>query len=119
QTVDMVQRSLDTRIERIVVPTMVDRRTQACQHTVRALRNDYPINLWPGHIPVDTKLRDASRLGVPANLFQPAARGVQAYGSLYRYLEHYQPGAQPLLDHAYLAAEAEDNSSRAYWAEAV
>lgn len=118
QTVDMVQHSLDTVIDRVVVPTMVDRRTQACQQTVRSLRNEFPVDLWPGHIPIDTKLRDASRLGVPANLYQPAAKGVQAYGALYRYLEQRISSQRSVGAEDELYASA-DKATKAYWAEAV
>ncbi|GAA6153263.1 ParA family protein [Pseudoteredinibacter isoporae] len=118
QTVDMVQHSLDTVIDRVVVPTMVDRRTQACQQTVRSLRNEFPVDLWPGHIPIDTKLRDASRLGVPANLFQPAAKGVQAYGALYRFLEQ-RINSQRSVDSEGETLANSDKATKAYWAEAV
>ncbi|WP_299774300.1 ParA family protein [uncultured Pseudoteredinibacter sp.] len=118
QTVDMVQHSLDTVIDRVVVPTMVDRRTQACQQTVRSLRNEFPVDLWPGHIPIDTKLRDASRLGVPANLYQPSAKGVRAYGALYRYLEQRISSQRSVSNEDELYASA-DNATKAYWAEAV
>ncbi|MBB6523448.1 ParA family protein [Pseudoteredinibacter isoporae] len=118
QTVDMVQHSLDTVIDRVVVPTMVDRRTQACQQTVRSLRNEFPVDLWPGHIPIDTKLRDASRLGVPANLFQPAAKGVQAYGALYRFLEQ-RISSQRRVDSEGETFANSDKATKAYWAEAV
>lgn len=119
-TVDMVQRSLETTIDRVVVPTMVDRRTQACQHTVRCLRNEFPVDLWAGHIPVDTKLRDASRFGVPANLYQPQAKGVAAYGSLYRYLELKLPAQEKLdIQRVQAAIANADQATQAYLAEAV
>lgn len=119
-TVDMVQRSLETTIDRVVVPTMVDRRTQACQHTVRSLRNEFPVDLWPGQIPTDTKLRDASRLGVPANLYQPQAKGVSAYGSLFRYLDSKLPAQEKRDAKRELAAMAKsDSATQAYLAEAV
>lgn len=123
QTVDMVQRSLDTVIDRVVVPTMVDRRTQACQQTVRALRNEFPVDLWPGQIPIDTKLRDSSRFGVPPNLYQPAAKGIQAYAALFRYLEHKLPNIEAnnlrRVEEEDQAYADSDTATKAYWAEAV
>jgi chromosome partitioning protein len=37
-------------------------------------------------IPVDTQFREASRAGVPLNVYNPQARGAQAYDSLLRWL---------------------------------
>lgn len=41
--------------------TLFDRRTQASLSTLRILNENYPDNLWQAFIPIDTRLRDASR----------------------------------------------------------
>jgi len=86
RTLQMMQRSRSQPLPFVVTPTMFDRRTQASIVSLRSLRNSYSTNVWPGHIPVDTKLRDASKAGVPPHLFSPGSRGVDAYRSLWQYL---------------------------------
>ncbi|TWH64934.1 chromosome partitioning protein [Azomonas agilis] len=69
-----------------VVPTLFDRRTQASLGALQILRDTYPQQLWSGFIPVDTRLRDASRIGVMPSQQDPSSRGVQAYRLLLKYL---------------------------------
>ncbi|HSX83775.1 MAG TPA: hypothetical protein VLE50_00150, partial [Cellvibrio sp.] len=70
-----------------IVPVMYDRRTQASVTSLRTIRNNYPDQVWAGHVPVDTKFRDASKAGMPPHVFDPATRGVEAYRSLYKWLQ--------------------------------
>lgn len=90
-TLTMLNRSRHKSIRSVVVPTMFDRRTQASVSSMRTLRYNYGDLVWPGLIPVDTKFRDASKAGVPPHLFAPDSRGVEAYGSLHRYLTQLAP----------------------------
>ena len=60
-TLKMVNRSRKQALPFTIVPTLFDRRTQASLGTLRVLRDTYPDTLWQAFIPVDTKLRDASR----------------------------------------------------------
>lgn len=85
-TLQMMRRSQSRELPFAIVPTLFDRRTQASVSSLRSLRNTYGEQVWPGAIPVDTKLRDASRAGVPPHLFAPNSRGVEAYLSLLNYL---------------------------------
>lgn len=85
-TLEMMGRSRKKPLDYVVVPTMFDRRTQASTSSLRVIRNSYRDKVWPGKIPVDTKLRDASKAGVPPHLFQPGSRSVEAYRSLYKWL---------------------------------
>jgi len=85
-TLQMMQRSRSRELPFLIVPTLFDRRTQASVTTLRTLRNTHGEHVWPGTIPVDTKLRDASKAGVPPHLFAPDSRGVEAYHSLLRFL---------------------------------
>lgn len=88
-TLNMMSKSRKKALDYTIVPVMYDRRTQASVGSLRTIRNSYPDKVWPGHVPVDTKFRDASKAGVPPQLFDPNTRGVEAYRSLYKFL---QPG---------------------------
>lgn len=86
RTLQMVMKSQKRELPYWVIPTMFDRRTQACTSSLRTLRQIYEGHIWPSAIGVDTRLRDASRAGVPPNLFDPNSRAVAAYASLLKYL---------------------------------
>lgn len=85
-TLRMMEKSRKKPFHYTIVPVMFDRRTQASVVTLRNIRNSYNEHTWAGYIPVDTKLRDASRLGVPAHLLDAKSRGVEAYTSLNQFL---------------------------------
>lgn len=85
-TLNMMSRSRKKALQYSIVPVMFDRRTQASVTTLRTIRNTYMQDVWPGHIPVDTRLRDASKAGVPPHLFDPESRGVEAYKSLFKFV---------------------------------
>lgn len=85
-TLDMVNRSRKQALPYTIVPTLFDRRTQASLSTLRMLRRDYQDHLWQAYVPIDTKLRDASRAGVVPSRLDAGARGVLAYRALLRYL---------------------------------
>jgi len=86
-TLEMLQKSRNRPLPYTVVPTLFDRRTQASVTSLRALRNTYGEVVWPGVVPVDTRLRDASKAGVPPHLFSPGSRGVEAYVSLLDFID--------------------------------
>ncbi|ACE83045.1 ParA family protein [Cellvibrio japonicus] len=86
-TLSMMSRSRKKPLYYSIVPVMFDRRTQASVTSLRTIRNTYPEHTWAGHIPVDTRFRDASKAGVPPHLFDSAARGVDAYSSLWTWLK--------------------------------
>lgn len=85
-TLKMMSRSRKKALAYTIVPLMFDRRTHASVTSLRTIRNSYTQDVWPGHIPVDTKFRDASREGIPPHLFDPNARGVESYQSLFKFL---------------------------------
>lgn len=85
-TLQMLSRSRKRELSYLIVPTMFDRRTQASVGSLRAIRNEYGEQVWPGKIPIDTKFRDASQAGLPPSLFDKDSRGVAAYNSLFQYL---------------------------------
>jgi chromosome partitioning protein len=93
-TLAMINRSRQQALPYTIVPTMFDRRTQASMSTLRVLRNSYPEHLWPAYIPVDTRLRDASRAGLTPSQFDNNSRGVLAYRALLKHLLMKQIAAQ-------------------------
>ncbi len=82
RTVGMVIKARKAPLELTIVPTMFDRRTTASIEALRQLREVYPKEIWNSAIPVDTKLREASRNGVPLAQMMPRSRGAVAYQSL-------------------------------------
>lgn len=86
RTLQMVNRSRGKPLPYLIVPTLFDRRTQASVGSLRALRNGYGDDVWPGIIPVDTRLRDASKAGVVPSEFDPQGRAVNAYNALLKLL---------------------------------
>ncbi|MBX9763108.1 MAG: ParA family protein [Pseudomonadaceae bacterium] len=93
-TLAMISRSRQQALPYTIVPTLFDRRTQASMGTLRVLRNTYPEHLWPAYIPVDTRLRDASRAGLVPSNFDSNSRGVIAYRALLKHLLSQQIAAQ-------------------------
>ena len=93
-TLAMVNRSRKQALPYSIVPTLFDRRTQASLNTLKVLRNSYPEHLWQAYIPVDTRLRDASRAGVTPSQHDANSRGVIAYRALLKHLLGQQLAAQ-------------------------
>jgi chromosome partitioning protein len=85
-TLRMVSKSRPRPLEFTVVPTFFDRRTRASQESLSVLQRNHGEHLWDGVIPIDTRLREASRAGVPPAVFEPRARSVEAYTRLLEYL---------------------------------
>ncbi len=81
-TLQMMTRSRQKELPFLIVPTMYDRRTQASVGSLRLLRNTYSDLVWVGKIPIDTKLRDASKAGVPPHQYSPSSRGTECYERL-------------------------------------
>ncbi|MGY8776464.1 MAG: ParA family protein, partial [Spongiibacter sp.] len=78
-TIAMVTASQKRTLDYLVIPTMFDRRTQASLKALRTLREQHEGHIWQSAIPVDTRLRDASREGVAINQLAPDSRGARAY----------------------------------------
>lgn len=95
-TLQMVLHARSGNLRHLIVPTMFDRRTRASIDSLRALRSRHAGMLWKGVIPIDTRLRDASRVGLPPSLFDPRSRGVAAYQALLEQLQ----GGVPVLQKA-------------------
>lgn len=85
-TLNMVLRARTEPFDYTIVPTYYDQRTRASVDSLAQLRHDYDAHLWSGYVPVDTKLRDASRAGVPPAFYDPRSRAVTAYTDLLETL---------------------------------
>jgi len=85
-TLAMINRSRKVPLPYSIVPTLFDRRTQASMSTLKLLRDSYPEQMWNAYIPVDTKLRDASRAGLTPSQFDNKSRGVLAYRALLKHM---------------------------------
>lgn len=85
-TLAMINRSRKQPLPYVIVPTLFDRRTQASMNTLKVLRAGYPDSLWPAFIPIDTRLRDASRAGLTPSQFDSGSRAVLAYRALLKHL---------------------------------
>jgi len=79
RTVEMMQKSRKENIPYTVLPTMYDKRTRASIMALRNLREKYSSHLTESIIPIDTKFREASRMGVPLSVISNNDRGVKEY----------------------------------------
>lgn len=87
RTLKMINRARKHDLPHTVVPTLYDRRTQASIQSLRLLRNTYGDAIWHSVVPVDTKFRDASVVGMPISMLDPHSRGVYAYTVLLKFLQ--------------------------------
>lgn len=85
-TLKMVMRSQSRKLPYTIVPTLFDRRTLASVSALKEMRSLYSDALWSEVIPVDTKLRDASQLGIFPHELDDQSRGVRAYKHLLEVL---------------------------------
>lgn len=76
RTAEMIERSRRRPLPRHVLPTLYDRRTHCSVHSLELLNDRYQGLVWPGAVPMDTRLRDAYSLTGELPL---AGRGVNAY----------------------------------------
>jgi chromosome partitioning protein len=82
----MVNKARPEPLKVVAVPTFFDQRTRASRDSLSVLRRDFGDILWNDLIPIDTRFREASRVGLPPAIFDPRARGVQAYERLLEEL---------------------------------
>jgi chromosome partitioning protein len=86
-TLEMIRHAGKSDFTYTIVPTMFDRRTTASVTSLRKIRDDYPHSTWHAVIPIDTKLRDASKANLPPCIFDSSSRGSEAYARLLRDIE--------------------------------
>ena len=87
RTLEMISHSKGGMLPYTVIPTFFDRRTRASMDALRAMRDQHADHLWTRMIPIDTQFREASRAGKPISVYNPDARGAEAYSSLLRWLQ--------------------------------
>ena len=85
-TLKMINRSRQQPLPFTIVPTLFDRRTQASITALRMLKKQYPEKLWQAYIPIDTRLRDASRAGLVPSRFDKSSRAILAYRALLKHV---------------------------------
>ncbi|NLY13623.1 MAG: ParA family protein [Gammaproteobacteria bacterium] len=85
-TLRMINRSRRQALPFSIVPTLFDRRTQASMTALGMLKKQYPETLWQAYIPIDTRLRDASRAGLVPSRFDKSSRAIVAYRALLKHV---------------------------------
>ncbi|MGD0959030.1 MAG: ParA family protein [Methylomonas sp.] len=85
-TMRMVFNSRKTPPKFSIVPTIFDKRTKAARESLLVLLEQYPENIWKSVIPVDTRIRDASALGIPLPMFDKNSKALEAYSELLEQL---------------------------------
>lgn len=83
RTADMVERSRRRPLPRQILATLYDRRTRAGVQSLEQLRERYGTLVWPGVVPMDTRLRDAMALASNA---ASSGRGAEAYSRALEWL---------------------------------
>ena len=86
RTADMVERSRRRTLPRQILPTLFDKRTRSGVQSLEQLRERHGDKVWPGVVPMDTKLRDAHAL-TDAEL--PDCRGTEAYARALAWLQRH------------------------------
>jgi chromosome partitioning protein len=102
-TLRMLDQSQKRSLRYVIVPTMFDQRTQASVLALKTVRHRHGVDVWPSKIPVDTRLRDASRVGIPPHIFDPKSHGTMAYRSLYRWILQNQKVEKKVVHSHYSA----------------
>ena len=83
RTADMIERSRRRPLPRFIVPTLHDRRTRSGAQSLELLLQRHGERVWPGVVPMDTRLRDAQALTVSAPVH---SRGTEAYAQATAWL---------------------------------
>lgn len=86
KTMEIMQGEQEQPFKYTIVPTMFDKRTKASILAFKKLQEIYVNKIWPGVVPIDTNLRNASNARKVPSDFAPNSRGTLAYKSLLNYL---------------------------------
>ncbi|MBU2869930.1 ParA family protein [Colwellia sp. E2M01] len=90
KTMELMQGEQTEKFQYTIVPTMFDKRTKASILAFKKLQEIYTNKIWPGVVPVDTNLRNASSAQQVPSDFAPISRGTLAYKSLLSFLKKQQ-----------------------------
>ena len=85
-TLAMINHSIKNDLAYKIVPTLFDKRTRASSVALSMMHQNYSKHLWNSCIPVDTRFREASRIGVPINMVTRKSQGLEAYRNLLEHL---------------------------------
>jgi chromosome partitioning protein len=86
KTMEIMQGEQELPFKYTIVPTMFDKRTKASIIAFKKLQEIYVYKIWPGVVPIDTNLRNASIAQKVPSDFAANSRGTLAYKSLLHYL---------------------------------
>ncbi len=86
-TLTMIMHAGKSNFEYTIIPTMFDRRTRASVQTLRKIRDNHAEHCWHAVIPIDTRLRDASKAHAPPCFYDEHSRAAEAYARLLRDIE--------------------------------
>jgi len=86
KTMEIMQGEQDAPFEYTIVPTMFDKRTKASILAFKKLQEVYTNTIWPGVVPVDTNLRNASVAQKVPSDYSANSRGTLAYKSLLNFM---------------------------------
>ena len=97
RTLEMIEHSLQKKLDYTILPTMYDQRTRASQISLNSLIDDHKRYISEMYVPVDTKFRDASLAGIPLSNMYPDTHGLKAYKDVLANLLN-KPNNQPDAD---------------------
>lgn len=80
-----------------ILPTMFDQRTNASLRALQVVESRYPRHFQGALVPVDTKFREASRLGVPPSFLFAGSHGIKAYGAFVNEWFPVKEGGNPAV----------------------
>ncbi len=86
KTLEIMQGEQTAPFKYTIVPTMFDKRTKASILAFKKLQEVYTNKMWPGVVPIDTNLRNASLARKVPSDYAANSRGTIAYKSLLNYL---------------------------------
>ena len=86
KTMEIMQGEQTANLKYTIVPTMFDKRTKASILAFKKLQEDYTNKIWPGVVPIDTNLRNASSAKKVPSDYAANSRGTLAYKSLLNFL---------------------------------
>jgi chromosome partitioning protein len=86
RTVEMMRRANCAVPEPVILPTLMDRRVRISHTTLEELRQRWGERVFTTPVPLDTRLREAARDGLPVNMGAPYRAAASAYEKLYDHL---------------------------------
>jgi len=97
-TASRVERSRQRRLPLAIVPSMYDRRTRVGQDCMVELRTRFAATVWHEEIPIDTRLREASRHRATPATFDAGSRGALAFTKLASWLSQRGDSLAPFTE---------------------